>query len=184
MPWSNLLVPAVLVTVCAAAQAQGPTYGLGKTPSAEAIQAWDIAIGPQGKELPPGQGTAKEGAAIYARQCAACHGQTGTEGPFNRLVGGQGTLNGDQPVKTVGSFWPFATTLWDYINRAMPDDKPGSLSADQVYALTAFLLYRNGIIRESDLIDAGSLPKVRMPNRNGFVPDPRPDWKAPSGGRN
>ena len=184
MRWSDLLVPAVLVAVCAAAQAQSPTYGVGRTPSAEAIRAWDIAIGPEGKELPPGRGTAKEGATIYAERCAACHGQTGTEGPFNRLVGGQGTLNTNRPVKTVGSYWPFTTTIWDYINRAMPVDNPGSLAPDQVYALTAFLLYRNSIIQETDVMDAASLPKVRMPNRNGFVPDPRPDWKAPVGGRN
>ncbi len=184
MRWSDLLVPAVLVAVCAAAQAQSPTYGVGRTPSAEAIRAWDIAIGPEGKELPPGRGTAKEGATIYAERCAACHGQTGTEGPFNRLVGGQGTLNTNRPVKTVGSYWPFATTIWDYINRAMPVDNPGSLAPNQVYALTAFLLYRNGIIQETDVMDAESLPKVRMPNREGFVPDPRPDWKAPVGGRN
>ncbi|MCZ6489602.1 MAG: cytochrome c [Acidobacteria bacterium] len=184
MRWSDFLVMAVFVAVCAAAQAQSPAYGLGRTPSAEEIRAWDIAIGPEGKELPPGKGTAKEGATIYAARCAACHGQTGTEGPFNRLVGGQGTLHTNRPVKTVGSYWPFATTIWDYINRAMPVDNPGSLAPDQVYALTAFLLYRNSIIQETDVMDVESLPKVRMPNRNGFVPDPRPDWKAPVGGRN
>ncbi len=184
MRWPDLLVPAVFVAVCAAAQAQAPAYGVGRTPSAEAIRAWDTAIGPEGKELPPGQGTAKEGATLYAQRCAACHGQTGTEGPFNRLVGGQGTLHTNRPVKTVGSYWPFATTIWDYIKRAMPVDNPGSLAPDQVYALTAFLLYRNGIIQETDVMDAEGLPKVQMPNRNGFVSDPRPDWKAPVGGRN
>jgi cytochrome c len=94
-------------------------------------------------------------------------------------VGGQGTLNTDRPVRTVGSYWPFATTVWDYIHRAMPVDSPGSLTPDQVYALTAFLLFRNGIIQETTVMDRESLPKVRMPNRDGFVPDPRPDWKNP-----
>ena len=180
MRWHNFLVSTMIVAGCIAAQAQSPTYGVGKAPSAEEIRTWDIAVGPEGKELPPGKGTAKDGAAIYAQQCAGCHGQTGIEGPFDRLVGGQGTLNTSRPVKTVGSYWPFATTVWDYINRAMPTDKPGSLTPDQVYALTAFLLYRNGIVQESDVMDAQSLPKVRMPNRNGFVPDSRPDWKNPA----
>ena len=180
MRWHNLLVSMVIAAAGVASQAQSPTYGLGKAPTGEEVRAWDIAVGPEGKELPPGQGTAKEGATIYAQQCAGCHGPTGIEGPFDRLVGGQGTLNTSRPVKTVGSYWPFATTVWDYINRAMPTDRPGSLTPDQVYALTAFLLYRNGIVQESDVMDAQSLPKVRMPNRDGFVADPRPDWKNPA----
>lgn len=171
----HILVMALGV---AAAVAQGPTYHLGKTPSTEEIRAWDISIGPAGKELPPGTGTAKEGSQVYAEKCAACHGPTGAEmqaeprpGLYpNPLVGGKGTLNSIHPVTTIGSFWPFATTVWDTISRSMPPDKPGSLSADEVYAVTAFLLYRNGIIQESDVLDAESLPKLQMPNRNGFVP--------------
>jgi cytochrome c len=135
-------------------------------------------VGPQGKELPPGRGTAREGASIYAQKCAACHGATGTEGPADRLVGGQGTLAGDRPVRTVGSYWPYATTVWDYINRAMPVNNPGSLTPNEVYALTAFILSRNGIVQETEVMDRESLPKVRMPNRDGFVPDARPDWKS------
>jgi len=171
----NLLAPVIALIAggaCVAALAQSPTYHLGRTPSAEEIRAWNIAISPSGKELPPGSGTAKEGAPIYVQKCAKCHGPTGTEAKFlhGALVGGKGTLSSPRPLRTVGSFWPYATTLWDWINRAMPLYEEGSLSADQVYALTAFLLYRNEIIKESDVMDAKSLPKVQMPNRNGFVP--------------
>ena len=177
---SKVLVPVMVLATCVVAVAQTPTYNLGRTPSAEEIRAWDISIGPEGKELPPGSGTAEQGAPIYAQKCAACHGSTGAEarGPSRSttrrsrapLVGGQGTLTSIHPVKSIGSYWPYATTVWDYINRAMPADQVGSLTADEVYALTALLLYRNGIIQESDVIDAKSLPEVRMPNRNGFVP--------------
>ena len=180
----NLLVPVMALAACVAALAQMPIYNVGRTPSAEEIRAWDISIGPAGKELPPGSGTAKEGTKVYAQKCAACHGPTGAEteaeprpGLYpNPLVGGKGTLNSIHPVTTIGSFWPFATTIWDYIHRAMPQGEEGSLSANEVYALTAFLLYRNDIIQESDVIYAKSLPKIQMPNRNGFVP-PRPDLK-------
>ena len=164
-----------------AAQAQMPTYRLGRTPTAEEIRAWDIAIGPEGKELPPGSGTAKEGAAVFAQRCAKCHGPEGTgraplptmptpQGLTGPLVGGKGTLNTPRPSRTVGSSWPFATTIWDYVNRAMPQMETGTLSADEVYAVTAYLLYRNGIIEENTVMDAKSLPKVQMPNRNGFFP--------------
>ena len=169
----NLLVPGmVLVPLCGiVAWAQTPTYNLGRTPSAEEVRAWDISVGPDGKELQPGSGTAREGAKIYAQQCAACHSPNGEGSKLGpRLIGGKGTLVGFLPVKTVGSYWPFATTIWDYINRAMRRNQPGSLQADEVYALTAFLLYRNDVIQESDVMDAKSLPKVPMPNRNGFLP--------------
>jgi S-disulfanyl-L-cysteine oxidoreductase SoxD len=172
MRWSSVLLPAMVAGVSAAALAQAPDYrNVGRTPSQQEIRAWDIAIGPDGKELPPGSGTATEGAKIYANRCAACHGQNlegSSLGP--RLEGGEGTFKTLYPVRTIGSYWPFATTLWDYINRAMPRNQEGSLSADEVYALTAFLLYRNTIIQEGDVIDAKSLPKVKMPNRDGFVP--------------
>src|SRR5690349_11223954 len=143
MRWLSALVPMMLMA--ASAPAQGPAYGLGRKAVADEIRAWDTAVGPEGKELPPGSGTAQQGAKGYAQRCSGCHGATGTEGPYDRLVGGRGTLNSEHPVKTLGSYWPFATTVWDYIKRAMPDDKPGSLTADEVYGLTAFLLYRNGI---------------------------------------
>ena len=173
MRWSNLLVPMMTVGACVAALAQTPTYNRGRAASAEEIRAWDISIDPEGKGLPPGRGTAQEGAAIYARRCAVCHGPTGAEGepPAKGrrtapvLVGGKGTLNTPNPVRTIGSFWPVATPIWDYINRAMPLFEEGSLQPAELYALTAFLLYRNGIIQESDVMDAQSLPKVQMPFR-------------------
>jgi hypothetical protein len=156
--------------------AQSPTYGLGRAPSSEEIKNWDFAISPDGKELPPGSGIASAGSKTYAARCAACHGKTGKEGPNDVLVGGRGTLNTSKPVRTVGSYWPYATTVWDYINRAMPYDRPGSLSADEVYALTAYLLNLNDIIRDDEVMNAKTLPQVKMPNRNGFIGDPRPDW--------
>ena len=177
----NLLVPAMAVTLnfaCVAAVAQTPAYRLGRTPTAEEIRKWDIAVGPEGKELPPGSGTAKQGAEIYGKKCVSCHGPT-LEGSLlgPRLVGGKGTLASLKPVKTIGSYWPFATTIWDFINRGMPPKQEGSLSPDDVYALTAFILYKNDILQESDVLDAQSLPKVPMPNRSGFYPSPWPKWK-------
>jgi len=159
--------------------AQSPTYGLGRAATPSEIKAWDDAIHPDGRELPPGSGMATEGAKVYAAKCASCHGKTGTEGPNDKLVGGQGTLNTAKPVKTVGSFWPYATTVWDYINRSMPFDKPGSLSPDEVYSVTAYVLSLNKIIREDEVMNAKTLPQVRMPNRDGFIGDPRPDWESP-----
>lgn len=160
--------------------AQSPTYGVGRAPTPEEIKAWDIAVGPDGKELPRGRGTAAEGKAVYASRCAACHGATGKEGPQDILVGGQGTLNTSEPLKTIGSYWPYATTIWDYTSRAMPFDKPGSLTPEEVYKVTAYLLYLNGIIGENDVIDATTLPQVKMPNWNGFTRDPRPDVGKPA----
>ena len=174
----NLLVPVMVLTASIVALAQGPTYHLGRTPTPEEIQALDISIGPEGRELPSGSGTAQDGAKLYAQKCAQCHGPTGAEmAVYHRpLVGGKGSLTTTQPVKSIGNYWAFATTLWDYIRRAMPLDNQGSLSVNEVYALTAFLLYRNDIVKENDVLNAQSLPKIQMPNRNGFVP-PRPEWK-------
>lgn len=161
------------VAACAAAFAQAPSYSnLGRTPSKEEIQAWNQSIGPQGKELPPGSGTAKQGEEIYASKCAACHGPAGEGSQLApRLIGGRGALNTPTPSRTLANYWPFATTVWDYINRAMPPKQEGSLRAGDVYALTAFILYRNDIIPESLMLDAKSLPAVKMPNRDGFVPE-------------
>jgi len=165
------LLPLMALTASIAAWAQAPSYNVGRSPTKEEIRAWDISIGPDGRELPPGSGTAKQGAAIYAKKCAACHGPTGEGSQLApHLLGGKGTLTTLQPVRTIGSYWPFATTIWDYINRAMPQGQGGSLSANEVYALTAFVLFRNSIVGETDVVDAKSLPKVRMPNRNGFIP--------------
>jgi S-disulfanyl-L-cysteine oxidoreductase SoxD len=164
-----------LVFVSAAVYAQSPRYKVGRPPTPEEVKAWDIAIGPDGKELPSGRGTVERGKVVYVEQCQRCHGATATEGPEMPLVGGQGTLNTAKPLKTIGSYWPYATTLFDYINRAMPFDRPTVMTADDVYAVTAYLLNINGIIKGEDVMDARTLPAVRMPNRDGFVPDPRPD---------
>ena len=165
----------VIAAAALPSRAQLPTYGLGRAPTPDEISAWDITIPPDGKGLPPGSGTATSGKAVYTERCASCHGEKGNDGKYDPLVGGRGTLTTDKPVKTVGSYWPYATTLWSYINRAQPFDEPGSLTHAQVYAVTAFLLYLNGIIGETDVLDARTLPAVKMPNRDGFVPDPRPD---------
>ena len=151
-------------------------YGLGSTPTAADIQAWDIDVTPDGKGLPPGSGSVTQGRVLYTEHCSACHGATGEGGPGGRLVGGRGSLATAQPVLSVGSFWPYATTLYDYIHRAMPHTRPQSLKPDEVYALTAFLLHQNGIVGPDTALDAQSLPRVVMPNRHGFTsPDPRPD---------
>ncbi len=150
-------------------------YGVGRPATVAEVHAWDIDITPSGAGLPPGRGTVIQGATVYAAKCASCHGSTGIEGPQNRLVGGHGSLATDQPVKTIGSFWPYATTLYDYIRRAMPWNAPQSLTPDEVYAVVAWLLHQNGIVPTDAVMDAGTLPAVRMPNRHGFVADPRPD---------
>jgi cytochrome c len=150
-------------------------YGFGQPATDLDIQQWNIDVAPTGEGLPIGRGTAKQGAAIFATKCAACHGPTGQEGPMDRLVGGAGTLGSQTPVKTIGSYWPYATTLYDYVRRAMPFPAPQSLSSDEVYSVVAWLLYKNGIIAEDTVLDAHSLPSIRMPNHKGFVSDPRPD---------
>ena len=167
---------ALLLLFGGGGQAEEPLrYGFGRLASETDIKAWDIDINPNGMGLPLGRGTVQQGAAIYAIKCAACHGPTGTEGPKDRLVGGQGSLATDHPAKTIGSYWPYATTLYDYINRAMPLNAPQSLTPDDVYAIVAWLLHQNGIVPADMVIDAQTLPAVKMPNRAGFVADPRPD---------
>ena len=175
--WRTALSRVALVAFASnIAAAQSPsTHGLGRTATSAEIRDWGVNIGPNGEGLPPGGGTAAEGKTVYARRCARCHGLTGTEGPDDRLVGGRGALASDSPRKTVGSYWPYATTLWDYINRAMPFDQPGALEPDEIYATVAYVLFLNEIIAEHERMDAASLLQVRMPNRDGFVRDPRPD---------
>ena len=158
--------------------AQSPTYGVGKPPTPEEIRALGAAIAPDGGGLPEGSGTVAAGRELFAAQCSRCHGPKGEGNVGPILVGGQGTLASPKPLKTVGSYWPYATTLWDYINRAMPFDQPGLLKPPEVYAAVAYILNLNGIIREDQVVDATSLPKIVMPNRNGFILDPRP--KTPS----
>jgi len=150
-------------------------FHLGHVATPEEIQAWDIDVAPDGEGLPAGSGTVAEGERVYARHCAGCHGATGAEGPSPKLVGGQWTLASAHPVKTVGSYWPYATTLFDYIYRAMPFVAPQSLTPHQVYAVTAWILFQNGLLDKDTVLDRETLPKVRMLHRAGFVPDPRPD---------
>jgi len=170
-------VLAALLTACSPALAgQSTQIGIGTPLTAEEIARWDIAVRPDGKGLPPGSGTAKQGDPIYQEKCAACHGEFGEgAGRWPQLVGGQGTLTSDNPAKTPGSYWPYATTLFDYIRRAMPFGAGQSLSDDEVYAITAYLLAEEGIIAADAVVDARSLPAIAMPNRDGFIDDPRPD---------
>jgi len=160
----------VLLTVLApiAGLAQGP--GLGEPISSEELAAWDITIMPNGSGLPPGSGTAEQGAAIYAQKCVACHGPNGEGGLNARLVGGEPLTNGIDTGKTIGNFWPYATTIFDFTRRAMPWLQPRTLTDDEVYALTAYMLAINDIIDEDEVMNAETLPQVQMPNRDGFIP--------------
>ena len=167
---SSLLLLAAMILA-----AQSPKYGVGRPPAADEIRGLGIAVAPDGTGLPEGSGTVAAGREVFAASCARCHGDKGEGGIGPPLVGGQGTLATAKPLKTVGSFWPYATTVWDYVNRAMPFDQPGLLKPPQVYAVVAYILNLNGIIGSDQVMDAKSLPKVKMPNRDGFVPDPRPD---------
>ena len=163
---------------------QLPTYGVGRAPTPEEVTAWDLTIPPDGEGLPAGSGTAVLGKAIYTERCASCHGDDGKDQKYYVLVGGRGTLATAKPVLTVGSFWQYATTLWSYMRRSKPIDEPGSFNADQVYAVTAYLLFLNDIIGEYDVLDATTLVQISMPNRDGYVLDPRPDVENASTGAN
>jgi S-disulfanyl-L-cysteine oxidoreductase SoxD len=166
----NILSPAIVLLASGMALAQSPTYKIGRPPTEAEMRQWDNVVGADGKELPPGSGTAVEGAKIYAVKCTYCHGKTGVEGPYPRLIGGKGTVNTPTPILTTGSFWPYATTIWDYINRSMPRDAEGSLTPSEVYSLTAWILFKNDIIKETDAMDPKTLVELQMPNRNGFYP--------------
>ena len=150
--------------------------GLGTPATSAQIRAWNDEVTPSGANLPPGSGSVAQGEKVYAAQCAACHGANGQGGPMDKLVGGQGTLGTATPVKTIGSYWPYATTVFDYVRRAMPFNRPGTLTNDEVYAVTAYVLHMNDIVPAGATMDAATLPKVQMPNRNEFIlKDPRPD---------
>lgn len=169
MCWLRITALGLAVTGLGAAGAAADPVGRPATPAEVAL--WDIDILPDGTGLPPGSGDAVTGEQVFADNCAACHGDRGEGGIGGRLFGGAGSLASDKPVKTVGSFWPYATTLFDYVRRAMPYSAPGTLTDDEVYAVSAYILNLNGILGPHDVLDRTSLPKVRMPNRDGFVPD-------------
>jgi mono/diheme cytochrome c family protein len=170
---------AVVLGLPVQAQAQGH-YGIGRTATDAEIAGWNIDVGGSGGNLPPGGGSVAHGREVFEQQCAACHGAKGEGGMGDRLVGGQGTLTTSKPVQTVGSYWPYAPTLFDYIRRAMPQSAPESLGNDDVYAVSAYILYLNGLIPADTTLDAGALRAIKMPNRNMFVGDPRPDVKNPA----
>jgi mono/diheme cytochrome c family protein len=171
----------VALAVCAAmaavpASAEPRHYPFGRAPTAAEIAAENIDVRADGQGLPPGQGSVAQGREVFAQTCALCHGDKGQGLLSDRLVGGFGTLQDRNPVRTVGSYWPYATTLFDYVRRAMPFNAPESLTDDQVYAVSAYVLSMNGILPDDAVLNAANLPKIAMPNRNGFVsPDPRPD---------
>jgi cytochrome c len=169
---------AALAVCSAGVQAQGK-LGIGRSAAPAEVAGWNIDIGRDGSGLPPGRGTVSHGRVVFAQQCAACHGENGGGGIGNRLVGGQGTLATSTPVRTVGSYSPYATTLFDYIRRAMPQNAPESLSNDDVYAVAAYILNLNGLVPADATLDAKSLSLIKMPNRKMFVADPRPDVKIP-----
>ena len=173
---------AAFCIVCAATAiatatlGQNQQYKIGRPATPEEIRELDISVAPDGSGLPKGRGTVSQGRHIYQALCASCHGDRG-QGmlQYPALAGGQGTLKSNSPVLTVGSYWPYATTVWDYIHRKMPYARPGSLTPDETYAVTAFVLYLNGIVDEKAELNEATLPRVKMPNRDGFVGDPRPD---------
>jgi S-disulfanyl-L-cysteine oxidoreductase SoxD len=165
-----------VVTVAQSTGYGDDVMGFGTEVDESVIEAFNIhpAIPPDGTGLPDGSGTVSAGAEIYTQKCAHCHGATGSEGPFDVLVGPDMPVYGPQARRNIGNYWPYATTVYDFIKRAMPFDNPGTLTPDEVYAVTAWLLNQNGIIPEDAVMDRDTLPAVEMPNRDGFVPDPRP----------
>ena len=178
--------PAAAQDGSGAGQGAPERFGFGRAASAEEIAAWDIDVMPDGTGLPEGEGTAASGAPVYARQCAVCHGQSGEGGIADRLVGYTPETTppfgpryeewrGDGPdvPYSVGNYWPYATTLFDYIRRAMPSNAPGTLEADQVYGLVAWILAENGLIAADEAMNATTLPAVEMPARDVFVPQER-----------
>ncbi len=184
MEWRKLILLVAVMTLAQLAKAQSPKYGVGRTPTPEEIRALDISIGPDGKELPPGHGTAAEGAKLFReKQCVVCHGSTGSGGPAPTLIKSDGTKKSKYPCLVpcvddslvMSLHAQYATTMWDYINRAMPLNQQGTLKPDEVYSLVAFLLFKNGVIPETQVMDPQTLPKVNMPNRDHVAPTPA--WK-------
>lgn len=173
---SRLRVLCGLGLLAASVFAQSRRYNIGREATPEEVHARDISVSPDGVGLPTGHGMPEEGRRVYVAKCSSCHGDRG-EGTahYPPLVGGQSSLTSAKPLRTVGSYWPYATTVWDHIHRTMPYSEPGTLTPNETYSLTAYILFLNGIIDEHLELNEKTLPKVKMPNRNGFVPDPRPD---------
>lgn len=174
--WLSRLVVLAGVAANPASAAEPVHYGLGTTPTAAQIAGWSIAVRPDGQGLPPGSGSVKDGDELYANACGACHGTFGEGvGRYPRIAG-EGKLTGERPELTIASYWPYATTLFDYINRAMPFPTPHMLAPEQVYAVTAYVLNLNGLVDDNFVANRETLPNVKMPNRDGFIwKDPRPD---------
>src|SRR5258706_5619968 len=167
-----VVIAAAALAACASQQpAPGKPPAFGAAVSEEEIAGWDISIPPSGAGLPKGGGSARQGLPVYEQKCMACHGAKGAGKPADALAGGAGSLASRTPLRTVGSYWPYATTLFDYVRRAMPITNPLSLSDDEVYAVSAYVLFLNGIVGEDAVMDAQTLPQVKMPNRDGFVSD-------------
>jgi S-disulfanyl-L-cysteine oxidoreductase SoxD len=162
-------IALAIATVTSGIVCAAETYGIGRPATPQEIKGWDIDVSPNGAGLPPGRGDVRRGEAIFAAKCASCHGADGEGEPMDRLVGGVGTLRDKKPEKTVGSFWPYATTLFDFVRRAMPLDAPQSLTTDEVYAVSAYVLFLNGIVPQDATLDADNVAKIKMPNRDGFV---------------
>jgi cytochrome c len=176
--WIAVLAMLAPVSV-SLAQAQSP-YGIGRSATPAEIAGWNIDIDRDGNNLPPGSGSVSHGREVFDRQCASCHGAKGEGGLGDKLAGGQGTLATAKPVRTVGSYWPYAPTLFDYVRRAMPQNAPQSLSNEDVYAVSAYILNLNGLVPPDATLDARTLSAIEMPNRSMFVGDPRPDVKNPA----
>jgi S-disulfanyl-L-cysteine oxidoreductase SoxD len=166
---AGLVVMVAAALVACAVPPSSSKAAFGNAVSKEELARWDISIPPSGAGLPAGSGSARQGAQVYEQKCLACHGVKGAGKPADPLVGGIGTLATKAPVRTVGSYWPYATTLFDYVRRAMPITNPLSLSDDEVYAVSAYVLFLNGIVGEDATMNAQTLALVKMPNRDGFV---------------
>ncbi len=174
MVYVVLLFTLLVAAMPASAKAGG--YGIGTPATSDEIAGWDIDIRPDGKGLPPGSGSVEDGEMMYEQKCASCHGSFGEGvGRYPVLAGGEGTLTDERPEKTVGSYWPYASTLWDYIHRAMPFTQPQSMTDDEVYAITAYVLYLNDLVEDDFVLTADNLASVEMPNQDGFFFDDRPD---------
>ena len=169
MSWPRPAALCLAAALSCALAASAAEFGRPASPAEVAL--WDIDVRPDGKGLPAGSGSVARGAQVFEESCSACHGEQGQGGLADRLAGGQGSLASDHPVKTVGSFWPYATTLFDYVRRAMPYPAPQTLSDDDTYAVVAYILNLNDIVPPDAILDRTSLPAIRMPNRDGFVPD-------------